>query len=134
MTAITTTWVLAAQDPANLARFYGALLGVEPITGLSSQHWRIPLPAGDELEIYRPSRHRPFPDRGRALAPCLRQSARPDPLEVLQEWVNEAVASGAVVVEPPRREVFGAECWLNDPEGNAVLLLVPLQGSSDTPS
>ena len=134
MTAITTTWVLAAQDPANLARFYSVLLGVEPIPGFSTQHWRVPLSAGGELEIYRPSRHRPFPDRGRALAPCLRQIARDEPLVVLMRWVTAAVASGAVVVEPPRQEAFGAESWLNDPEGNAVLLLVPLKASSSSPS
>ena len=34
--------VLAADDPAALARFYGALLEVEPQPGLSPSHWRLP--------------------------------------------------------------------------------------------
>ena len=53
--------VLAADDPAALARFYGALLNVEPLPGLSSTHWRVPWPAGGWLELYAPSRSRPQP-------------------------------------------------------------------------
>ena len=34
--------VLAAGGPAGLARFYGALLEVEPQPGLSATHWRVP--------------------------------------------------------------------------------------------
>ncbi len=34
--------VLAADDPGALARFYGALLAVEPQIGLSASHWRLP--------------------------------------------------------------------------------------------
>ena len=44
--SITGLLVLAADDPAALARFYGALLHVEPQPGLSSTHWRVPWPAG----------------------------------------------------------------------------------------
>ena len=40
---------LAADDPAALAQFYGALLGVAPQPGLSSTHWRVPWPAGGWL-------------------------------------------------------------------------------------
>ncbi len=41
--------VLAAGDPAGLARFCGALLEVEPQPGLSTSHWRLPWPAGGWL-------------------------------------------------------------------------------------
>jgi hypothetical protein len=44
--------VLAADDPAALASFYGALLEVEPQPGLSPSHWRLPWPAGGWLEVY----------------------------------------------------------------------------------
>lgn len=37
--------VLAADKPAALARFYGALLKVEPQPGMSPSHWRVPWPA-----------------------------------------------------------------------------------------
>ncbi|MFM7436030.1 MAG: hypothetical protein ACKO1Q_08675 [Vulcanococcus sp.] len=38
--------VLAADDPAALAHFYGALLELEPQPGLSASHWRLPWPTG----------------------------------------------------------------------------------------
>jgi len=38
-----SAWVvLAAGCPASLARFYVALLEVEPQSGLSATHWRVP--------------------------------------------------------------------------------------------
>jgi hypothetical protein len=40
------------------------------------------------------------------------------------DWLDAAVALGAITAEPPRRESFGAEAWLLDPEGNRLLLLV----------
>jgi hypothetical protein len=42
---VTGSIVLAADDPAALARFYGALLVVEPQPGLNSTHWRVSCPA-----------------------------------------------------------------------------------------
>ena len=37
------------------------------------------------------------------------------------------LSAGAVIDEPPRSEAFGAETRLLDPEGNALLLVAPLQ-------
>ena len=51
--------VLAADDPAGLARFYAALLDVEPQPGLNASHWRVPWLAGGFLELYAPSSSRP---------------------------------------------------------------------------
>lgn len=48
---VTGSLVLAADDPAALASFCGALLEVEPLSGLSSTHWRVPWPVGGFLEI-----------------------------------------------------------------------------------
>ena len=129
MEPITLNWVLAAKEPEHLARFYASLLELKASRGLSSHHWRLMIPGGTTLEIYRPSRHRPFPDRGRALAPCLRHSPHQDPLATLLEWLARAQDLGAVVEEEARLESFGAEAWLNDPEGNALLLLVPVKAA-----
>ena len=125
MEPITLSWVLAAREPQQLARFYADLLNRDLEPGLSPHHWRLLLPGGALLEIYRPSRQRPFPEQGRALAPCLKWPADPDPLTVLRRWVDRAMQLGASVAEPPRRESFGAEAWMLDPEGNALLMLVP---------
>lgn len=124
-TAITGSIVLAADDPAALARFYGDLLNVEPQTGLSSTHWRVRWPAGGWLEIYAPSKSRPQPRQLGRLALCLQRKAdATGALAALHAWIATALALGASVKDPPRQEPFGAEAWLLDPEGNRLLVLV----------
>lgn len=123
--ALTASLVLAADDPAQLASFYAALLQVPAEAGLSATHWRVPLPGGGHLEIYRPSRSRPLPGQSGRLALCLRRSAPgEDAMVGLDAWIAEATGLGAITAEPPRQEPFGAEVWLLDPEGNRLLLLV----------
>jgi hypothetical protein len=122
---ITASIVLAADDPGALARFYGALLGVEPQSGLSSTHWRVPWPAGGWLEVYAPSRSRPQRRQEGRLALCLqRQADGTGTLALLHAWIATALDLGASAGDPPRQESFGAEAWLLDPEGNRLLLLV----------
>jgi hypothetical protein len=122
---VTGSIVLAADDPAALARFYGALLQVVPLPGLSSTHWRVPWPAGGVLELYAPSRGRSQPRQQGRVALCLqRPSAGADPMAALEGWITEAQGLGGAVLDPPRLESFGAEAWLVDPEGNRLLLLV----------
>jgi hypothetical protein len=117
--------VLAADDPAGLAHFYGTLLETPPQAGFSPSHWRLEWPGGGLLELYAPSRRRPRPRGEGRLALCLTRSAGEDPaLEVLSAWLEQAETLGATQVEAPRQESFGAEVWLADPEGNRLLLLV----------
>jgi len=113
--------VLAADNPAGLARFYGAVLQRRPMPGQSPQHWRLQIPGQMWLEIYQPSRLRPQPRSAGRLALCFQRNAD---LAALQQWVDQACALGAQCLEPPRQEPFGAEAWLLDPEGNRLLLLV----------
>jgi len=123
--SITSSLVLAADDPVSLARFYGALLNVEPRPGLSGTHWRVPWPAEGWLELYAPSRSRPQPRQPGRLALCLQRKAdATGALAALHAWIAMALELGASVEDPPRREPFGAEAWLLDPEGNRLLLLV----------
>ena len=119
------SWVLASHDPCRLAAFYAALFGVCAEQGFSTNHWVIAFSEGSQLELYKPSRKRPFPTRGQHLAPCLRLRGSEDPLEQLTSRLPGWCALGASIAEPPRREPFGAECWLLDPEDNAVLVVVP---------
>ena len=133
MTPADIGWVLAAREPERLSRFYGLVLGVNAQPGLFQHHWVIPLAGGMKLEIYRPSRSRAFPTAGRRLAPCLRLPPAADPLQTLQTLLPEVLAAGAVIDEPPRCEVFGAETWLQDPEGNPLLLVAPLISEESTP-
>lgn len=117
--------VLAAEDAAALARFYGALLGVEVREGLDRKHWRVAWPPGGWVEIYVPSRSRPRPRQPGRLALCLQCSAGgEDPVAVLAAWIDTALRLGARPEEPPRQESFGREAWMLDPEDNRFLLLV----------
>jgi hypothetical protein len=123
--AITSSLLLAADDPASLARFYGALLDVEPQPGLSSTHWRVRWPAGGWLEVYAPSKSRPQPRQQGRLALCLqRQADGTGALPLLRAWISKALDLGASAGDLPRQESFGVEAWLLDPEGNRLLLLV----------
>ena len=123
--AIPASIVLAADDPASLSRFYGALLDVEAQPGLSSTHWRVQWPAGGWLEVYAPSKSRPQPRQQGRLALCLqRQAEGTDTLALLNIWITTALDLGASVQDPPRQEPFGSEAWLLDPEDNRLLLLV----------
>ena len=74
------------------------------------------------LRLYRPSRSRPQPPGTARLALCLE-------CEDVQALSRQAVALGACIDEPLRREAFGEELWLRDPEGNRVLLLRPVQAA-----
>jgi hypothetical protein len=122
---LSASIVLAADDPAALAQFYGALLGVEPQPGLSAAHWRVPWPAGGWLDVYAPSRNRPQPrQQGRLALGLQRQADGTGALAVLHAWISTALDLGATSDDPPRQEPFGAEAWLLDPEGNRLLLLV----------
>lgn len=133
MDSTQISWVLAAHNPQKLASFYGNLLGNAPRAGLSQQHWLVALGGTLNLEIYRPSRKRPFPVQGRTLSLCLRQQPSQDPLSSLQFSLDESLKLGASILELPRVEFFGAEAWITDPEGNAVLLMVPATPRSDSP-
>ena len=126
MNAMQISWVLAAEDPNRLGRFYSELFQAELLPGVADHHHIVQFSDGTRLEIYRPSSKRPFPKRGRALAPCLRLSPSRDPRPELQRLVSTALQQGGSLAEDARVEPFGAEAWIHDPEGNSLLLLVPL--------
>ena len=121
---ISLSWVLASRRPAQLAKFYADLLGTSARSGMADHHWIVPLPAQGTLQIYTPSRGRPWPAIGSALAPCLQRRVQTDPLQELQAWHQHVIDLGGRSSEEPRQESFGAECWLEDPEGQRFLLLV----------
>ena len=126
MNAMQISWVLAADDGARLARFYSELFQATLKPGMAEHHCIVQFNDGTRLEIYRPSRQRPFPIRGRALAPCLRLSPSQEPLPELQGLLEQALQRGGSLLEDARVEPFGAEAWIHDPEGNPLLLLAPL--------
>jgi len=120
LTSPSVGLVLAADAPEALARFYGSVCLSQVEAGLSANHWRLPLPGSGLLEIYAPSRSRPLArQRGRLSLAIQLDGGAPG----LQAAVQRAETQGAALLEPPRQEPFGWEAWLNDPEGNALLLI-----------
>jgi predicted enzyme related to lactoylglutathione lyase len=126
MNAIQISWVLAAEDSARLATFYSELFQAKLNPGVAEHHCIVQFSDGTELEIYRPSRRRSFPARGRALAPCLKLPPSQEPLPELQRLLSNVLQLGGSILEEARLEPFGAEAWIHDPEGNPLLLLAPL--------
>ena len=126
MNAIQISWVLAAKDSAKLASFYCELFQAKLNPGVADHHCIVQFSDSSQLEIYSPSRRRPFPARGRALAPCLRLPPSQAPLPELERLLSNALKCGGSILEDVRLEPFGAEAWIHDPEGNALLLLAPL--------
>ena len=131
---IALCWVLPARRPEQLARFYGDLLGTTPQPGVAAHHWIVPLQGQGSLQIYTPSRKRPWPSSGSALAPCLQKRAKAEPLLELRHWHQRVIRLGGRSTEEPRLEAFGAECWLEDPEGQRFLLLVLRPEPTDQPT
>ena len=118
------SWILASRQPRQLAGFYAELLNTSVRSGLADHHWIVPLKPSGTLQIYTPSRSRPWPTSGSVLAPCLQRQVDVDPLAALTRWQEQVMALGGRSTESPRREPFGAECWMEDPEGQRFLLLV----------
>ena len=118
------SWILASRQPRQLAGFYAELLNTSVRSGLADHHWIVPLKPSGTLQIYTPSRSRPWPTSGSVLAPCLQRQVDADPLAALTRWQEQVMALGGRSTESPRRERFGAECWMEDPEGQRFLLLV----------
>ena len=132
MNAMQISWVLAAEDSLRLARFYSELFQATLLPGVAKHHCIVQFSDGTRLEIYRPSRQRPFPLRGRALAPCLKLPPSQEPLPELQRLLSNALQRGGSLLDEARLQPFGAEAWVHDPEGNPLLLLVPLASAGLT--
>ena len=65
---------------------------------------------------YQPSKQRPQPAQHGRLALCL-------PSTNLERSLEQALTQGASALEAIRQESFGREVWIEDPEGNRLLLL-----------
>ena len=131
---LSSSLVLAADNPSALARFYADLLAVEPLQGFGASHWRVPWPAGGFLENYAPSQSWPQAKQPGRLATCLQRSVAAGndheaAMDLLQAWLASAIGLGASLLDGPRQEAFGVEAWLLDPEANRLLLLVQNQVS-----
>lgn len=117
-------WVLASNNPADLAHFYAALANENAIK--KGAIWLVAFAGAGELLFYCPSRQRSQPAQVGRLALCL-------PVTKLEQAIALALTLGGQLLEPSRQESFGREAWLADPEGNKLLLLEPAEVSQNQP-
>tara|TARA_Y100001968_G_C19272781_1_gene675121 strand:+ start:361 stop:741 length:381 start_codon:yes stop_codon:yes gene_type:complete len=118
------SWVLGSDDPKKLAEFYALAMDSEIQPGLSSKHWIVVHPNGIKIQIYSPSSKKITFPKGRNFAPCLYRKSLRNPVVTIQEWVSDLISIGASVSENIKKEPFGYEIWMMDPENNHFLLIV----------
>ncbi len=122
--------VLASDDPLKLAEFYRLAVNGTLLQGLSGNHWIISCSNCMQIQIYKPSKCKDLLIKGNSMHLCLSSNPSFSPLQEIHEWAKDLEKLGARIVEKARNETFGAEIKLLDPEGNYLLLLVPI--NSDT--
>ena len=125
MTLTDISWALASSFPKELAEFYAFALEADIQEGLNNDHWWVYHHNGSKIQIFRPSRTRPFSERGSSFALCVQGDSSPEPLSAIEQWCLSLLAGGAEIFQEPSLEFFGAECWLLDHEGNIVIIVSP---------
>ena len=125
MSSLQISLVIAANKPKKLSEFYAFATNGDLQAGIKSDHFSIVNSNGFHIQVYRPSKKESWINRGRAAALCLQQVPSSNPLHAISEWVAILLSRGAVVIDPPKLESFGAEAWLSDPDGNYFLIFVP---------
>ena len=117
--------MLASQKPERLAEFYAFVLDAEIKRGLNFHHYWVLAQSGVKIQIYLPSRNCLRAMKGRSFSLCLTARASNDPISTIGELSSQIILKGASVLEEPRKESFGAEMWISDPDKNDFLILVP---------
>ena len=130
MTLVSTSLIIASCDPKKLASFYSFAVDGELYKGSRPNHYSILSANGIRLEVYKPSITRDFTTLGRRSALCLTRELVDDPIIFMSHWISGHVKYGGKIVEGPVLEAFGAETWMEDPEGNSYLLLALYKTSS----
>ena len=121
------SFVLPAKSPLNLGTFYSFVMGEEIQPGFTKDHLCLSHPNGSSIQIFRPSEKNPFPLTGTSLGLCFYGEPSSNPLKDLDDWVSSVMSKGAKRITSTSLQSFGAEAWVADPEGNYLLLVIPLE-------
>ncbi len=120
------SFIIASKEPLKLAKFYQAAMSYQIISRNLDKHCLLRNPEGSFLDIYRPSKKSILISKGNSSSICFRTKPSTNPITTIYKWNEKLISFGSISLEDPRLEVFGAECWMADPEGNNFLLLVPI--------
>ncbi len=127
MIPLGTGLLIASDQPQELAKFYGLILGAEIVKGFNENHFSVICNNLCKLQIYRPVKDKFLLNRPQsAVAIYFEKEASSNPLIDLEEWCKNIIPYGGTVINGPSNESFGAEAWISDPEGNNFLIVIPL--------
>tara|TARA_Y100001968_G_scaffold333383_1_gene395887 strand:+ start:18703 stop:19089 length:387 start_codon:yes stop_codon:yes gene_type:complete len=126
MSEINSSFVIASKRPKELAEFYAKVHKVETLPGISSNHYLVPIANGLNIQIYKPSDSTNFQQKARAACLCFQKGSCSKPLSLIKKWCLELEDLGGRIVEAPKKDFFGAEAWIADPEDNDFLIFVPV--------
>ena len=124
--------LISSPDPENLIGFYSFLVDGCVSEGFSKQNFYLKSSSSININVFKPSSkvgtslYTPPP-----IALCFEQSPSINPLSTLRGLVDEVIAIGAKLIEPPKLDTFGAEAWLYDLDDNKFLIFVPLADISE---
>ncbi len=126
MIDVQPIFIIAAEQPKELAEFYRRICGGVISRGFHSDHYSITYNQPFKIEIFKPNRNRNvLKQKKSSCAICFQKASSPKPFNEIQKWSTEMIKFGAVLVDGPHEEKFGAEAWMSDPEGNQFLIFIP---------
>ena len=127
MSGIQISFVIASNDPLELANFYSQINCDKVFRGFKSDHYFLSLRNGCKIHFYRAKENLSFKRVGNSASLCFQKNPSSSPYDDLDDWISRLVQLGALGLESPRLEAFGAEMWMQDPEGNQFLILIPFE-------
>ncbi len=118
--------ILASRSPKELAEFYAIAINAKACQGENIDHWSVAYGNGLRIQFYKPSKNQSLLIKGRGCSLCIEGNPSDSPLSDIRKWSLFLASRGATLLEKAKLESFGAEVWMEDPEGNNFLLLIPI--------
>ena len=125
MPLMNINFVIASENPKELADFYGKINSDKVNKGFNSTHYFISLSNRSKIHFYRPNKNYEWARNGNTTSICFQGEPSDEPSKFLESWTSEILGIGGRASGLPKLAEFGSEQWILDPEGNQFLILVP---------
>ena len=125
MPLMNINFVIASENPKELADFYGKINSDKVNKGFNSTHYFISLCSRSKIHFYRPNENHEWQRKGNSTSLCFQGEPSKDPAQIIEKWTFEILKTGGRVKGGSKLAKFGSEQWMFDPEGNQFLILVP---------
>ena len=118
-------FVIASENPKELADFYAKINSDKANKGFNSTHYFISLSNRSKIHFYRPNEPHDWQRKGNSTSLCFQGEPSENPSKFLESWTTEILKIGGRNMGLAKLAEFGSEQWMLDPEGNQFLVLVP---------